>query len=316
MKLGKINKKFIFTILIFFKFSFLTAEEKIQSVPLINLEELSPTFEEDKDQLDQIDEKNNNVASNTVTANEEELDNNGQVFINLTALNKITAKTSFIKIAIGDKKSFGTLEIKGLKCQLIEERNSTDTVAYVQVKDLSKKDKHHLISNFGEGINFLFNLIEKKDTVAFNTEAKRKSISTEKTFAESLVSHKEMRKFLWAASVKISDKAKEKKIHGKTIQLKLKKDNFETLTRSLTLNSTTHLANKIYSAALLLLEKELSKAPFRLIGLSLENIVLENNTNIPDDLFNDQSKKLEDATDSIRKRYGSNSIYPGLVINK
>ena len=108
MKLGKINKKFIFTILIFFKFSFLTAEEKIQSVPLINLEELSPTFEEDKDQLDQIDDKNNNVASNTVTANEEELDNNGQVFINLTALNKITAKTSFIKIAIGDKKSFGT----------------------------------------------------------------------------------------------------------------------------------------------------------------------------------------------------------------
>ena len=148
MKLGKINKKFIFTILIFFKFSFLTAEEKIQSVPLINLEELSPTFEEDKDQLDQIDDKNNNVASNTVTANEEELDNNGQVFINLTALNKITAKTSFIKIAIGDKKSFGTLEIKGLKCQLIEERNSTDTVAYVQVKDLSKKDNDRV---------FLFN---------------------------------------------------------------------------------------------------------------------------------------------------------------
>ena len=148
MKLGKINKKFIFTILIFFKFSFLTAEEKIQSVPLINLEELSPTFEEDKDQLEQIDDKNNNVASNTVTANEEELDNNGQVFINLTALNKITAKTSFIKIAIGDKKSFGTLEIKGLKCQLIEERNSTDTVAYVQVKDLSKKDNDRV---------FLFN---------------------------------------------------------------------------------------------------------------------------------------------------------------
>ena len=37
-----------------FKFSFLVAEEKIQSVPLINLEELSPTFEEDKDELEKI----------------------------------------------------------------------------------------------------------------------------------------------------------------------------------------------------------------------------------------------------------------------
>ena len=62
MKLGKINKKFLFVLVFFLKFSFLVAEEKIQSVPLINLEELSPTFEEDKDQLDQIDEKNNDVV--------------------------------------------------------------------------------------------------------------------------------------------------------------------------------------------------------------------------------------------------------------
>ena len=148
MKLGKINKKLILIILFFLNFSFLTAEEKIQSVPLINLEELSPTFEEDKDQLDQIEERSTNIVSNTTIENEEKLEDNGKVVINLTALNKITAKTSFIKIAIGDKKSFGPLEIKGLKCQLIEEKNSFDTIAYVQVKDLSKKDNDRV---------FLFN---------------------------------------------------------------------------------------------------------------------------------------------------------------
>ena len=148
MKLGKINKKLLLIILFFLNFSFLTAEEKIQSVPLINLEELSPTFEEDKDQLDQIEDRNTNIVSNTTIENEEKLDDNGKVVINLTALNKITAKTSFIKIAIGDKKSFGPLEIKGLKCQLIEEKNSFDTIAYVQVKDLSKKDNDRV---------FLFN---------------------------------------------------------------------------------------------------------------------------------------------------------------
>ena len=60
----------------------------------------------------------------------------------------ITAKTSSIRIAIGDKKFFGPLEIKGLKCQLIEDKNSSDTIAYVQVKDLSKKDNDRV---------FLFN---------------------------------------------------------------------------------------------------------------------------------------------------------------
>jgi len=148
MKLGIINKKFLFTILFFFKFSYLVAEEKIQSVPLINLEELSPTFEEDKDQLDQIEDKNSNIVSDAAIENEEKLNSNGKVIINLTALNKITAKTSFIKIAIGDKKSFGPLEIKGLKCQLIEEKNLFDTIAYLQVKDLSKKDNDRV---------FLFN---------------------------------------------------------------------------------------------------------------------------------------------------------------
>ena len=148
MKLGKVNKKFLLIILFLLKFPYLMAEEKIQSVPLINLEELSPTFEEDKDQLDQIDEKNTNTVSNSTIQNEEKVDSSGKAVINLTALNKITAKTSFIKIAIGDKKSFGPLEIKGLKCQFIEERNLSDTIAYVQIKDLSKKDNNRV---------FLFN---------------------------------------------------------------------------------------------------------------------------------------------------------------
>tara|TARA_B100000029_G_C17344927_1_gene876655 strand:+ start:385 stop:915 length:531 start_codon:yes stop_codon:yes gene_type:complete len=148
MILGKINKKFLFVLVFFFKFSFLVAEEKIQSVPLINLEELSPTFEEDKDELDQIDEKNTNIISNSTIEDGEKLNKNDKIFINLTALNKVTAKTSFMKIAIGDKKLFGPLEIKGLKCERLDEVNSTDTVAYVQVKDLSEKDNDRV---------FLFN---------------------------------------------------------------------------------------------------------------------------------------------------------------
>ena len=56
MKVG--NIKFFFSVLGFFLISFnVIAADKIETVPLINLEELSPTFEEDKDELEKIEEK-------------------------------------------------------------------------------------------------------------------------------------------------------------------------------------------------------------------------------------------------------------------
>ena len=52
MKLGNLNTFiFLFTLLVFANTSPLFAVDEIESVPLINLEELSPTFEEDKDDI-------------------------------------------------------------------------------------------------------------------------------------------------------------------------------------------------------------------------------------------------------------------------
>ena len=148
MKLVKI-RIFIFTIFFLIGNStLLLAVDKIESVPLINLEELSPTFEEDKDALENIDEQNNTLL-NIQNTNEKNISKkNKKIFINVKALDKITAKTSSIKLAIGEKKYFGSLEIIGLKCQLSEKNEFIDTVAYLQVKDLALKDNNQV---------FLFN---------------------------------------------------------------------------------------------------------------------------------------------------------------
>ena len=148
MKPGKI-KIFIFVILFFIgNTTLLFAVDKIESVPLINLEELSPTFEEDKDELENKDEQKN--TSNTdQNFSEENLNKKKEkIYINIKALDKITAKTQAIKLGIGEKKYFGSLEIKGLKCQLSENNELSDAVAYLQVKDLDSKDNNQV---------FLFN---------------------------------------------------------------------------------------------------------------------------------------------------------------
>ena len=57
MKLGNFKIFFVCLFLILANTFFVLAEDKIESVPLINLEELSPTFEEDKSELEKVEDK-------------------------------------------------------------------------------------------------------------------------------------------------------------------------------------------------------------------------------------------------------------------
>ena len=58
----------------------------------------------------------------------------------LIGLDKITAKSSQIKVNINESKKYGPLEIKILKCGKVKVNNQIDDVAYMQVKDLSKNE--------------------------------------------------------------------------------------------------------------------------------------------------------------------------------
>ena len=144
MKPGKF-KKFIFLLLFMFLIHPpILAADKIETVPLINLDELSPTFEEDKDELEKIEKSNVNLEDNENILEKSDKKKNDKIYINLKALDKITAKTSAMKLAIGEKKFFGVLEIKALKCQFSQKDDTIDTVAYLQVKDLSAKDNNQV----------------------------------------------------------------------------------------------------------------------------------------------------------------------------
>ena len=148
MKLG--NLKIIIYVFVLLHINTLPifSIDKIESVPLINLEDLLPTFEEDKDELEKVDEKNTNLNEREDTFDSSEAQKNEKIYVNLRALDKITAKTTVIRLGIGEKKFFGPLEIKALKCQLSENSDAIDTVAYLQIKDFSAKDNNQV---------FLFN---------------------------------------------------------------------------------------------------------------------------------------------------------------
>ena len=130
MRLG--NKFYLILILNLFFFEYLIADNKITASPLINIQEIKPSFET-------LEEEN---ESNTTQNLKEKRDNKPLRSFQaiLIGLDKITAKSSELVINLNESKKFGPLEIKILKCGKVKINNKVDSVAYMQVKDLTKND--------------------------------------------------------------------------------------------------------------------------------------------------------------------------------
>ncbi len=133
MKFGKIEEIIFFSILIFFINLSASALEEISTVPLINLENLEPSYED----ID-LDEKNDNMNKTyEIKEKNKKKKISNQITVNILGLDKITAKTTEIKIKIGETRKFGLLQIKAIKCGKINSNNKVGEAAYIQVKDLS-----------------------------------------------------------------------------------------------------------------------------------------------------------------------------------
>jgi hypothetical protein len=131
MKFGKSNLLFFLFFVNFF--SVLHSEDKIKTIPLVNLENLEASFENEESENQNILEKENlSLKEKKIKETE-----NNSIRINLVALDKITAKTSDINLSIGETKKFGLLEIKALKCGNVKSQSEKEQAAYIQVKDLS-----------------------------------------------------------------------------------------------------------------------------------------------------------------------------------
>ena len=125
----------IVTIIVFclFYINFSNAEEKITSTPLINIDEIKPSFEEP-------DQESENVSSKQNLKEKKNFVNLKSSQAILIGLDKITAKSSELVVNLNESKKFGPLEIKILKCGKVKVNNKNDSVAYMQVKDLTKND--------------------------------------------------------------------------------------------------------------------------------------------------------------------------------
>tara|TARA_Y100000768_G_scaffold237833_1_gene179970 strand:+ start:263 stop:763 length:501 start_codon:yes stop_codon:yes gene_type:complete len=129
MKPGSLNL-YLFVLMFFFIFSTTNSQEKVK------LQDIQPTFEEESE----LQEDENNNQTPKIKSKGKKNIGTSETIVKFRALDKITAKTSDISIAIGKKKKIGYLEIMPKKCsRSLENNNEKDVSAYIQVRDLSDK---------------------------------------------------------------------------------------------------------------------------------------------------------------------------------
>ncbi|MFT4148725.1 MAG: DNA polymerase IV [Paracoccaceae bacterium] len=193
-------------------------------------------------------------------------------------------------------------------------RSALEVVGIRTIADLLRWDRTDLIVRFGQMGDRLWHLARGQDTRRVSRDDRPKSISKETTFNEDTGDADILDGHLWRLAEQVADRAKAKRLAGRTVTLKLKHGDFRLVTRRHALGDATQIADRIYRAAREMFDAAGLKGPFRLIGVGLAEIVDESEADRSADLLDPAAAKraaAERATDAIRARFGAEAIIKG-----
>lgn len=167
-----------------------------------------------------------------------------------------------------------------------------------------------LKEKFGVYGELLHHLANGQDTASVNPNANEiiKSMGHSLTNASDLETPEEIADMLLYLSDKVAQRLRAKKLCGQTITLTLRTPDYFTVTRAKTLHAPTISPQVIASEAFSLYKKYFDGQKARLLGVSVSHLFPLNPSQLS--LFDRTLKmqKLLFTVDSIRKKYGSESI--------
>jgi len=141
------------------------------------------------------------------------------------------------------------------------------------------------------------------------------SISNERTFSADLGDHDAVRRQLLALCERVCWRARKRETQARTVTLRLRYSDFETLTRARTLAQPTNEEQRVYLTACWLLKRAWTrKRPIRLVGVALSNL---SGPSAQLALFGSpsQPRSIGPAVDALRTRFGYDAIRLGATGN-
>lgn len=141
------------------------------------------------------------------------------------------------------------------------------------IEDLLGLSEEFLMELFGKAGVEIYSRIRGIDYRKVDTTRERKSLGVERTFEEVTNNREILIKYLERFSEELSYDLKNRGIHGRTITLKIKDENFTVQTRSKTLNEYINDLPQIFDVSLELLEEIKINNKIRLVGITASNLM-------------------------------------------
>jgi DNA polymerase-4 len=127
-----------------------------------------------------------------------------------------------------------------------------------------------LVERFGERQGrYLHDLAHFRHDSPVTPDRAAKSRSVESTFDTDISDHEEMERIIREQSQRLAEAVRKRGVRGRTVAIKVRQDDFSTLTRARTIPEYTDSAETIAAVAAALLRENRPERPVRLLGVRL-----------------------------------------------
>jgi DNA polymerase-4 len=178
------------------------------------------------------------------------------------------------------------------------------------IGDLARMPESFLEKRFGIHGRGLWELARGIDDSPVTPEREAKSIGRETTFPVDIASRDLLERTLLELAEDVTESLRRYEFLAKGVTLKLRYEDFSTLTRSLTLAEPADVTEPVYNAARDLLRAVNPTRPVRLIGVTAGPLLPAGARQLS--LFADapsaKERKIAAAMDAIRARFGGDAI--------
>jgi DNA polymerase-4 len=187
------------------------------------------------------------------------------------------------------------------------------------IADLRQCPLAEIQQHFGQQGEHLWQLAHGRDNRPVVTDRDAKSISHETTFAQDVDDPDTLRAVLLNLTEQVAWRLRRHDYRGRTVQLKLRFDNFHTITRVHSLAAPTQVTRELWDTVLNLLNRELAKAPppVRLIGMGVGGFHEAETQQLG--MFDEaraEAENVDKITDDINARFGDKLLSRARSIRK
>lgn len=180
------------------------------------------------------------------------------------------------------------------------------------IGDIAAWPEKELVNLFGENGRDLWHHAQGIDNRPIVTEYETKSISQETTYNVDVRDEKTLEKTLREQSKDVARQLRKNDLAGKTVKLKIRWSDFTTLSRQVTLPTSTDNEDEIFHTAVKLMKTvRKPNQAVRLIGVGVSGIGAPVRQLSLWDAGSEKSRKVQEVVDQLQEKYGRDVIHKG-----